>query len=142
LEQNSFVNYQQTDTLQDIIEKPKWVMKEQSGNYTFTPYKTFIPDCIKVKNNSFYIYDAKYYAPKFINKRILNQPGISDISKQFIYELVYKDFINEYNLNEVRNYFLIPWEGNFNKELYVEMQIFNDIGLSNIEVKLVDVNHV
>jgi acetyltransferase-like isoleucine patch superfamily enzyme len=39
-----------------------------------------------------YIYDAKYYKLLIKNNKIINQPGIESITKQYLYHLAYKKF--------------------------------------------------
>ncbi len=86
-------------TLKDIIERPKWVSKD--GKTIFSD--TLIPDLISIERNGnacvFVILDAKYYTMCLKNNKIEGQPGIGDITKQYLYQLAYKTFIE---LNEIQ----------------------------------------
>lgn len=132
------------DTLLSIIEKPCWNFENPNKSRTdlLQPQGTFIPDCVKIDNNSFNIYDAKYYVPEIKGARIVGQPGIEDVSKQFIYQKVYKEFISEHKIKGVKNYFLIPTEDKCEDNVYVSMNLFNEIGLENINVKFVVANDI
>lgn len=125
------------DTLLSIIEKPCWNIESDSENAIkrLFPQGTFIPDCVKIVGNCLYIYDAKYYVPKIGEKNITGQPGIEDVSKQFLYQLVYKKFMEEHEIEKVSNYFLMPSEVKCENRVYVSMDLFNDISLNNLEVK-------
>lgn len=127
------------DTLLSIIEKPCWNIEsdKEKMRKCLYPQGTFIPDCVKIEGKYFNIYDAKYYVPSIGEKTITGQPGIEDISKQFLYQLVYKKFMGEHGIEKVRNYFLMPAETNCKYKVYVSMGLFNDIGLNNIEVKFI-----
>ena len=92
-------------TLKDLIERPKWVSKD--SNTTFSD--TLIPDLISVEryNNEciFVILDAKYYTMYLKNNKVEGQPGIGDITKQYLYQLAYKSFIELNNIHKVKNCF-------------------------------------
>lgn len=127
------------DTLLSIIEKPCWNISDCDDATTRHLFSqgTFIPDCIKIEGKRLNIYDAKYYVPKIGDKTIKGQPGIEDISKQFLYQLVYQEFMKEHGIEEVKNYFLMPSEINSNTKIYVSMDLFKNIGLNDIEVKFI-----
>lgn len=124
--------------LKNIIPKSQWTHYKSERN--FFPSGTLIPDLINIKGNKFSIYDAKYYNIKFNEKGIKNQPGISDISKQHLYELAYKRFVDINNLKVEKNAFLIPSDEE-NEEIIgdVKFDIFNlydDFKLKNILIIL------
>ena len=107
----------------DIIEKPKWTY---TGNIASA---TLIPDTITIYNDVndkyFIILDAKYYNP-LLEKGILpqRQPGIESITKQYLYQLVYKELIDDNNY-KVKNVFIFPTELNdIVDKSYVEMDMF------------------
>ena len=62
----------------------------------------------------FGIYDAKYYCIDFKIKedgcRVTGQPGIADITKQYLYQLAYEEFITAQGYDYVQNMFLCPKE--------------------------------
>ena len=105
--------------LSDVIERPVW------RSYSGTKYiadRTFEPDIIgifpkKDDQDKFelWILDAKYYVFDWINGKttIKNQPGVEDIAKQYLYELVFKNLIlknfsDPYKYDFTYNVFLCP----------------------------------
>ena len=103
--------YSKDDTLLSIIEKPLWNI---DGN-NIEASQTLKPDIVTlVKEDSkvsFYIFDAKYYVMKTTQTSISDQPGIESITKQFLYQLAYKQFNEEHQIENVKNCFLFPIEG-------------------------------
>ncbi len=100
------------NTLLEIIPKPQWsVITEDKW---IEASDTLIPDCIVINDDAFVILDAKYYRIHLTSNQIKGQPGIGDITKQHLYELVYRDFIKAHGFdeNKVRNCFLVPTENN------------------------------
>ena len=57
-----------------------------------------IPDIVTINGNRLSIYDAKYYKIRLDDKGVDKQPGVGDVTKQYLYELAYKDFAKENNL--------------------------------------------
>ena len=115
--------------LKNVIKKPVWYLKE--GNFKVD---TFRPDLITFWRGYFVILDAKYYKLK-ITSKIEGQPGLSDVTKQYLYQLAFKDFIEENEFRGVKNAFLIPkYSGEVENRGYVEIGILHDLGLENIQV--------
>jgi len=119
----------------ELIEKPEWSITGKAAK------DTLIPDLITIANTSdgyqFIIFDAKYYnallepgrAPKA-------QPGIESITKQYLYQLAYKGFIEDHEFNSVRNCFLMPTEqGEILDKGEASMEILKSLGLQNIKVR-------
>lgn len=123
----------------DIIEKPVWegVDTEAKAADTLIPDLISIP-CIDGKD-WFIIFDAKYYNLQLEKGKLLRgNPGVGDITKQYLYQLAYKDFINAHYITEVRNCFLMPTEEN---EIIVKgvakMPMLEALGLENIQIRLI-----
>ena len=80
------------------------------------------------------ILDGKYYNLRFSAKSVAGNPGVGDVTKQFLYALAYREFADKNNLQTV-NYFLMPTENdtilNFAQ---VDMQLLNNLGLSSVKV--------
>lgn len=97
--------------LKSIIENPKWIIDENE----FEADKTLIPDIITFyetyDDNYFLIFDAKYYNYNIKGNKISKQPGIESVTKQYMYQLAYTDFINNCGFNKVINAFLFPKHG-------------------------------
>ena len=118
-------------TLYDLIEKPNWVSKKFSKRADYS----LKPDLITIFKDQFIIFDAKYYDLTFEEKELDNAPGIGDITKQYLYELVYNDFINFLGFKEVRNAFLMPSDDTkIVNKCYVELEMLSSLGLENIQV--------
>ena len=64
-----------------------------------------------------------------------HQPGIQDITKQYLYQLAYKDFINKHSLN-AKNCFVMPTEKDaVELKGEVEMNMFKNLGLESVQVR-------
>lgn len=123
-------------TLKDLIERPKWTSIDDAVAIS----DTLKPDLISVERNenvcSFVILDAKYYTMRLKSNKVEGQPGVGDVTKQYLYQLAYKDFIELNGIQEVKNCFLMPTEkdevisvGN------VQMEMLGKLGLEKIQVR-------
>lgn len=111
-------------TIADIIEKPLWKHRE-SGNI-HSSKGTLVPDIVIIRDNELAIYDAKYYKIILSSEKVDKQPGIGDVTKQYFYELAYKEFMKENKLKIKINAFLFPSEGNNSVNLgSVSLSMFN-----------------
>ena len=126
------------ETFQSFIERPSWNIGENS-----ILTNTFKLDILKISDNkkTMNIYDAKYYLPNISNNTISGQPGIQDISKQFCYELAFKELKNKSLITDIKNYFIMPKTQNI-EDTSVSMSMFNSLGLGDIKVKFVDPKEV
>ena len=114
-------------TLKEVIPKPKWKV---SNSKEHRSAKTLIPDLIVYdkEDRSISIYDAKYYNIILTEKLLKNYPGVEDISKQYLYELAYRDLIKRNNLKIKENAFIMPT---------VEFEIFSkSLELKDIKIVL------
>lgn len=123
----------------DIIEKPIWqgVDTEAKAADTLIPDLVSIP-CIDGKD-WFIIFDAKYYNLQLEKgKSLRGNPGVGDITKQYLYQLAYREFIDAHGITEVRNCFLMPTEG---KKIIpkgiVKMPMLEALDLRNIQIRLI-----
>jgi len=131
--------YNGNHKLISIIEKPNWNNKH--GEFGSD---TLIPDLISIyKDNNqehkFIIFDAKYYTIKINGKSIIGQPGIESVTKQYLYQLAYKKFLEEHGFekNNIRNCFLLPTENSEVEEFgSVSMEMLTTLGLEKIQVRL------
>lgn len=127
--------HRKKDTLLDIIKKPVWRYFDSYGNeYDNLAKDTLTPDLISLYDTDngmcFGIFDAKYYNLKLEKNKLQGQPGVGDITKQYLYQLAYNDFILKHGFTSVKNAFLMPTEEDdilLNGE--VEMEFLK--GLSN-----------
>ncbi|MDU4651924.1 LlaJI family restriction endonuclease [Sneathia sanguinegens] len=128
-------NPKQSALLSDVIAKPKW--KHNISGNVHVANKTLIPDIVTINGDKLSIYDAKYYNIKLDDKGVDKQPGVGDITKQYLYELAYKDFAKENNLVIDSNAFLMPTDGKEEKKVgTASMDIFYDLG----DIRLHDID--
>lgn len=97
------------DTLEGLIKKPQW--KAASGGEPHDADKTLRPDYIRiVKSNDhthFVILDAKYYDIELDDRHVSGQPGVEDVSKQYLYQLAYSEFMQMHSMTPI-NAFVSP----------------------------------
>ena len=92
-----------------------------------------------------WIFDAKYYNINFDGDNpVKNQPGVEDVAKQYLYELVlknllYKNFSDPYKYVIVQNVFLCPSNSGKTEVLgTVSIESLKNL----IEIKLENINVV
>lgn len=129
---------QKSVSLINIIEKPIWQgidMEEKEA------LDTLIPDLISMPQinglDCFIIFDAKYYNIQLEKgKDLRGQPGIGDVTKQYLYQLAYKNFIKAHNISIIKNCFLMPTEKTeIVKKGIVKMPMLEALGLENIQIR-------
>ena len=65
------------------------------------------------------------------------------MTKQYLYQLAYKDFIKVHGFDSVKNCFLMPTDGEqVDCRGYVTMSMLADLGLENIMVRLLPATDV
>lgn len=105
------------DKLIEIIPRPKWERATHEGYAPCGDVATLIPDTVSIAVDDrgrkvFCIYDAKYYVPT-TSGAMKYQPGLESVTKQFLYQSAYKDFVLDHGFDYVTNAFLVP--GNVDK---------------------------
>lgn len=139
---NEKYKHQYNQPLISLIDKPFWSITNKPAS------DTLIPDIItiqKIQNiYNFIILDAKYYVPKLeLNVEPTSQPGIESITKQYLYQLAYKPFIEEHKITKISNYFIMPTEdNNIIDKGFVELQMLKNIGLESIKVRLLPASKI
>lgn len=127
--------YDKKKKLIELIEKPLWTATGKTAN------DTLIPDLVSISESEhgydFIIFDAKYYTARLeINVTPKGQPGIESITKQYLYQLAYQQFIKEHEFSTVKNCFLMPTEEDEVVDKgEVSMIILENLGLQNIKVR-------
>lgn len=126
-----------SNTLGSIIDRPHWHRNNPEMDAKADPLK---PDLICVypvdkdkKEYCFGIYDAKYYCIEFNKNTITGQPGVGDVTKQYLYHLAYDDFIVKQGYKYVQNMFFCPQESAEKDYGYVEMNMLHRIGDKKLE---------
>ena len=131
--------YNKNYKLIDIIDKPQWIGKNEVGEpFMKESAETLIPDLIGIYDDTFVIFDAKYYCIQLEEKKVLRgQPGVGDVTKQYLYQLAYKNFIIDHGMTAVKNCFLMPTEKNEVVDLgYARIKMLESLGLENIAIRL------
>ena len=133
--------YEKYDDLISIIESPIWHSFNETGEFTkYAKENKLKPDLITFYHNdntfNFLIFDAKYYNLQLEKELPLKgQPGIESITKQYLYQLTYKEFINLHGFNNVKNCFLLPTcDENIVNKGFVKLEMLNKLNLENIQV--------
>lgn len=131
------------DTLLNIIDKPIWRYLTSDGSkYDNEVNDTLKPDLISIYEKEdgmcFGIFDAKYYNIILERFKVEHQPGVGDVTKQYLYQLAYIPFVLKHGFTSLQNAFLMPTENEealLNGE--VEMSMLKDVSdpqLTNILV--------
>ena len=135
--------YKKTAELIDIIDKPQWFGKrEDSSFFIKESQETLRPDLIGIYNvdgqSVFVIFDAKYYCIQLEENKVLRgQPGVGDVTKQYLYQLAYGNFIKDHGIYGVKNCFLMPTEKDEVVDLgYARMPMLEGLNLENISIRL------
>lgn len=136
--------YNARDKLIDIIEKPIWSSNDSRGSlFQKSSKETLTPDLITIANQNgkiqFIILDAKYYNIQLEkDKELKGNPGIGDITKQYLYQLSFMKFITEHKIETVMNCFIMPTQTDVivNKGM-VRIEMLSSLGLQNIQIRLV-----
>lgn len=130
------------------IESPKWYIDNQNNlkNDDSSEYEMqknrLTPDILKVvvheASRCLLILDAKYYNLRVENECLKGNPGIDDITKQYLYHTALKSYIEKNNITKVVNAFLLPSE----LETYVEGEVVLDFmkQFSDININLIKLN--
>lgn len=130
-------------TLRDVIKTPRW-RKSEYPMVKDPKVETLKPDLVCIypvddeqKDYCFGIYDAKYYCIDYQVKdgeaKISGQPGVGDVTKQYLYQLAFDDFIVKQGYRYVQNMFFCPGE-NADKDFgWVQMDMLHQIGDKKLE---------
>lgn len=130
-------------TLRDVIKAPRW-RKSEYPMVKDPKVKTLKPDLVCIypvddeqKDYCFGIYDAKYYCIDYQVKdgeaKISGQPGVGDVTKQYLYQLAFDDFIIKQGYRYVQNMFFCPGETADKDFGWVQMDMLHQIGDKKLE---------
>lgn len=135
--------YKPSGKLIDIIEKPTWTGIDSDGSmFNKISRETLIPDLITISSQNekmqFVIFDAKYYNINLEKgEELRGNPGVGDVTKQYLYQLAYKKFIFDHQIEIVKNCFLMPTEEDIIvKKGKVKMDMLSNLGLQDIQIRL------
>ncbi len=102
------------DSLLSLIPSPVWHKGFAENETDCGDVATLIPDTISFWTSPegrrvFGIFDAKYYVPS-LGEKTTGVPGVESVTKQYLYQSAYRQFILDHGFNKVVNTFLIPTE--------------------------------
>lgn len=127
----------------EVIKKPIWTGFDSDGSvFSKEAQETLIPDLVNIYDVSeqtvFVIFDAKYYCIQLERgKSLRGQPGVGDVTKQYLYQLAYRQFTEDHGITQIRNCFLMPTEeSSIVKKGIAKMEILESLGLQNIQIRL------
>ena len=76
------------------------------------------------------------------DNNIIGNPGIQDITKQYLYQLVYQKLIKKLNKKvEITNRFVLPKETSLEEvklNFFSEIKLENNLELKKIKIKYID----
>ena len=82
-------------------------------------------------------WNLAYYFQLESGKKLRGQPGIESVTKQYLYQQAYREFIKEHQFGRVGNYFLMPTEQNdIIDKGKVSLPMMRILGLEDIQVRL------
>lgn len=138
-------------TLLDVIEPVKWIWQTKDSNEKTLKNKMFKggkpnPDILLLRTKNemveILILDAKYYNFHINQESINDNPGLSDVLKQYVYELSLKKFTDENNITVSCNAFLFPSADIYINEksyvIYSPLSKIGDLKLKDIKAIRVD----
>lgn len=127
------------DTVKKLIAQPRWT----TLNGKVHKAATLIPDIISITNDSFIISDAKYYSIKLTNDKLEGNPGVEDVTKQYLYQLAFGEYIKIKEFSVIKNMLLFPSDIEEVKKLgTVTIKFLKDLGLEDITLLLMPANKV
>lgn len=127
------------EAVKKLIAPPKWTTLSGKTHKA----ATLIPDIISITKDSFIISDAKYYSIKLTDDILKGNPGIEDVTKQYLYQLAFDEYISAKNFISVKNMLLFPSEEKEMKQLgKVTIKFLKDLGLEDITLFLVPTHEV
>ena len=113
-----------------VIKKPKWITPD---GFTHEALKTFEPDIVTYSDDTFIILDAKYYNLTFNKDKLIGEPGLGDITKQYLYQLALEEFQDKYD--NVKNALLFPkYDGECEYLGCVDIEILSGMDLEKIQI--------
>jgi len=129
--------YSRRAKLIDIIERPVW----SGEGFCHLAKETLIQDAVSIENCGddwrLVIYDAKYYVAAIgPGTPLTGQPGIESITKQYLYRLAFKPFMDEHRIPRAYNCFLLPHEGGSVLDRgTASLPMMDALGLERIQVR-------
>lgn len=117
------------ENVKKLIAPPKWTTPS-GKEHKAAP---LIPDIISITKDFFIISDAKYYSIKLTEDILSDNPGVEDVTKQYLYQLAFNEYIRTKKFTSVKNMLLFPSEDKEIKQLgKVTIKFLQDLNLEDI----------
>lgn len=134
-----WIDYSEREKLKDIVDRPLWLEKKSGESVEAS--KSLELDVLHINHQKqrFEIFDGKYYNIRFNDNKVEGQPGVGDVTKQYLYQLAYKN-IAEINGYSFTNAFIVPIDeldediGNGVQIATVKLKMLQMLGLNDIKV--------
>lgn len=134
--------YDPNSALISVIDKPQWIGYDDTGTFGKSAGKTLEPDIVKVHapggRRELVILDAKYYRINLArNQDLSGQPGIGDLTKQYLYQLAFREFAAEHGIESIKNCFLMPSDRSSIEAIgHASLGMLDGLDLENIQLRL------
>lgn len=126
------------ESLVQLIDRPRWF--DRMGDPVLQKCDTLLPDILTVNEDAFYLFDAKYYAFSLTEAGVFGQPGVADLTKQYLYQHAFRPFCRLFGYygKRIKNCFLFPCESGDAPRVVgsVRMDMFSRLGLKNVRAIL------
>ena len=152
---NEFVNNGKNSKYEVFnITPPKWNINGSNvGNKDTTDLEMkknrLTPDILRTiilpEGKKLLILDAKYYNIRFDLElgKVLGNPGIEDITKQYLYKVALKTYISKNTIgNDVFNAFLFPTMEPSNVQGYVKLDFMDEYCSDGIKLVMLNVEEI
>lgn len=117
------------EDIKKLIAQPQWTTTSGKVHKA----ATLIPDIISIAKDTFIISDAKYYSIKLTDDRLDGNPGVEDVTKQYLYQLAFNEYIKVMRFNLIKNVLLFPNELEEVRQLgTVTIEFLKKLGLEDI----------
>jgi len=94
------------------IPKPLWTNFIINDNNKDTLIPDILKNLVVNESSTLLIIDAKYYNISFTKDKVIHNPGIQDVVKQYMYEKALHSYIQSKEIQNWYNIFLFPYSEN------------------------------
>lgn len=127
------------ENVKNLIAPPIWTIPSGKEHKA----AALIPDIISITKDYFIISDAKYYSIKLTEDILSGNPGVEDVTKQYLYQLAFNEYIRTKNFTSVKNMLLFPSEEEEIKKLgKVTIKFLKDLDLEDITLFSLPANRI
>lgn len=122
------LNNQIKEVAEEFKKKvPKWIINNEEK---YNQKNILKPDIISLNEvngkRCLMILDAKYYTPQYTKNELSKNPGISDITKQYLYQKILEEYIEKNKIELVYNIFIFPTNKETRCDGYIEFDFVNN----------------